>query len=153
MTVLVLGCGWSSLTLYIAESYLHCKITGLSNSWTQPDFIERQTPESGYNSVKIMAGDVQNIDRLDSCSSFDLVMSAEMFKYMNNYGALLAKTGRWMKAKGKPLAYFSCHKSFIYNFETESASNCLVHYFFTSETVMSDDKLCYFKERVKVVDR
>ena len=101
--------------MYIAESYLHCKITGLSKSWTQREFLERQTPESGNNNVRIMTGDVQNIDRLDSCSSFDLVMPAEMFKYMKNYGALLAKAGRWMKAKGKLFVYFFCHKSFIYN--------------------------------------
>ena len=41
-TVLDVGCGWGSLSLYIAQKYSNCRVTGICNSTTQKAYIEEQ---------------------------------------------------------------------------------------------------------------
>lgn len=41
-TVLDVGCGWGSLSLYIAQKYKNCTVTGICNSTTQKAYIEEQ---------------------------------------------------------------------------------------------------------------
>lgn len=41
-TVLDVGCGWGSLSIYIAKKYSNCKVTGICNSVTQKAHIEEQ---------------------------------------------------------------------------------------------------------------
>ena len=39
MTIVDLGCGWGSLSLYLLEHYPNCKITAISNSQSQRQYI------------------------------------------------------------------------------------------------------------------
>lgn len=41
-TVLDVGCGWGSLTLFIAKNYSSSRVTGICNSTTQKAFIEEK---------------------------------------------------------------------------------------------------------------
>ena len=45
--VLELGCGWGSLSLYVAEHFPHSQIVSVSNSSSQKQFIDAQAAARG----------------------------------------------------------------------------------------------------------
>jgi cyclopropane-fatty-acyl-phospholipid synthase len=83
MSVVDLGCGWGSLTLHLAEKYPNAKITGVSNSHSQRDYILKTAAERGYNvdNITIVTCNVaDDKGALANVKNNDLVMTVEMFE-------------------------------------------------------------------------
>jgi cyclopropane fatty-acyl-phospholipid synthase-like methyltransferase len=95
--ILDLGCGWGSLSLYLAEKYPNSKITGLSNSRTQKKFIDSQKRLHGLENLNILTEDISDFD---TAAIFVRIISIEMFEHIRNYEKLLAKLSAWMKPEG-----------------------------------------------------
>lgn len=95
--ILDLGCGWGSLSLYLAEKYPNSKITGLSNSRTQKKFIDSQKHLHGLENLNILTEDISDFD---TAAIFDRLILIEMFEHIRNYEKLLAKLSAWMKPEG-----------------------------------------------------
>src|ERR1700710_1820780 len=55
--ILDLGCGWGSLSLWLAEKYPRSQIVGLSNSLGQREFIEIMAAERGLTKLRVGTGD------------------------------------------------------------------------------------------------
>ncbi|KAL5060377.1 hypothetical protein RYX36_031982 [Vicia faba] len=96
-TVLDVGCGWGSLTLYIAKNYSNCRVTGICNSTTQKAFIEEKCVELQLQNVDIIVADISTFEME---ASYDRIFSIEMFEHMKNYKDLLNKISKWMKEDG-----------------------------------------------------
>ena len=151
MKVVDLGCGWGSMTLHLAEKYPNCKITGISNSHSQREYILRTAKERGYNvgNINIITCNVSD-DKgaLDVVKGNDRVVSIEMFEHMKNYSALLEKIHGFLKPSGKLFVHIFTHKDHTYHFE----EGWLAENFFTGGTMPSDDMLLYFAEHFACVD-
>lgn len=148
--VLELGCGWGSLTLFMAKKYPNMQITAVSNSKTQKDFIDKTAKERGLKNINVITCDINEFDITDA--NFDRVVSVEMFEHMRNYKMLLGKIKGWLKDDGKLFVHIFVHKDTPYFFDVKDESDWMSKYFFSGGIMPSDDLLYHFEDLFKVVN-
>ncbi|NBB92673.1 MAG: methyltransferase domain-containing protein [Gammaproteobacteria bacterium] len=147
--VLELGCGWGSLTLWMASNYPASRITAVSNSASQRRHIESRAAELGLSNVSVITCDV---NELALERQFDRVVSVEMFEHVRNYRQLLARVAGWMKPDARLFVHIFCHRYLAYPFETEGDGNWMGKYFFTGGLMPAADTLLHFADDV-VIER
>lgn len=147
MTILDLGCGWGSLSLWLAERYPRARITGVSNSAPQREFIESQIRQRGLDNLEIITADVNRFE--PGGAPFDRVMSIEMFEHMRNWRELLARIARWLSPDGAAFVHVFSHRQVAYRFEGTWAAER----FFTAGLMPSHELLHHFDDDLLVQER
>ncbi len=147
MNILELGCGWGSMCLYLAEHFPDCRITALSNSSTQREYIQDKALKKKLTNLTVLTADIAEFE---SDQTFDRVVSVEMFEHVRNYQLLFQKISRWLRPEGKLFVHIFCHKRFAYAYDHTDPSDWIAQHFFTGGIMPSENLFAEFSEHLKI---
>ena len=145
--ILELGCGWGSLTCFMAQKFPNSKITAVSNSKDQRNFIQQKNDKLNLQNIKVVNADMNDFS---TDEKFDRVISIEMFEHMRNYDELLKRINGWLKQNGKLFVHIFSHKEVAYPFEDKGDGDWMAREFFSGGQMPSHRLLMSFPDRMKI---
>ena len=145
--ILELGCGWGSLTCFMAQKFPNSKITAVSNSKDQRNFIQQKNDKLNLQNIKVVTADMNDFS---TDEKFDRVISIEMFEHMRNYDELLKRIDGWLKQNGKLFVHIFSHKEVAYPFEDKGDGDWMAREFFSGGQMPSHRLLMSFPDRMKI---
>ncbi len=153
--ILELGCGWGSLTLWMAQHYPKSQITGVSNSNSQREYILQQAQKRGLSNVHILTCDMNHFQPADFGieHGFDRIVSVEMFEHMRNWQTLYHNVHDWLVPGGRFFKHIFVHRLTPYAFEVAGDDDWMSQFFFSGGIMPSDDLPLHFQDRLKLLQR
>ena len=145
--VLELGCGWGSLSLWMAEHYRASRITAVSNSASQRAFIEGEAARKGLTNLTVITADMNDFA---TGQSFDRIVSVEMFEHMANWRALLERVKGWLADDGRFFMHVFTHRNRPYRFDVSDPDNWIAQHFFTGGIMPSHGLIRHFPDLFEV---
>ncbi|TDR94268.1 SAM-dependent methyltransferase [Enterovirga rhinocerotis] len=145
--ILELGCGWGSLSLWMARHYPAARIVSVSNSRSQKAFIEEKARRAGLGNLDVLTADMNDFETSDR---FERIVSVEMFEHMANWRALLERARGWLTPDGRLFLHVFAHSKGCYRFEAADKDDWIAQHFFTGGLMPSQTLAHEFPDLFRV---
>ncbi len=150
MKVLDLGCGWGSLTLWVAEHFPNASVTSVSNSRSQQQFILAEAERRNIHNIDVRVCDMNDFD---AGATFDRIVSIEMFEHMRNYDELFRRINNWLEPDGRFFMHIFTHRTTPYEYIDKGPSDWMSRHFFSGGMMPSADLPLMFPEHLSIEKR
>ncbi|MDB5620015.1 cyclopropane-fatty-acyl-phospholipid synthase family protein [Tardiphaga sp.] len=132
--ILELGCGWGSLSLAMARQFPGARITAVSNSNSQREYIEAEATSRGICNLRVIT---QDMNVFAPVQKFDRIVSVEMFEHMMNWRELIHRVRAWLAPDGRFFMHIFTHRSGTYLFDRADEEDWIAQHFFTGGVMPS----------------
>jgi cyclopropane-fatty-acyl-phospholipid synthase len=146
-SILELGCGWGSLSLWMARQFPNSRITAVSNSRSQRDYIEAEAAARGLKNLRVVTADM-NV--FDPQQQFDRIVSVEMFEHMMNWRELMTQVKSWLAPDGRFFLHIFTHRSGAYLFDRTDREDWIAQHFFTGGVMPSHSLIRQYADLFEV---
>ncbi len=150
MRVLDLGCGWGSLSLWVAEHFPNAFVKSVSNSKSQREFILGEAARRDIHNIDV---EVCDMNDFDAAETYDRIVSIEMFEHMRNYDELFRRISTWLEPDGRFFMHIFCHRTTPYEYIDRGPSDWMSRHFFSGGIMPSADLPLMFPEHLDIEDR
>jgi cyclopropane-fatty-acyl-phospholipid synthase len=125
-SILELGCGWGSLSLWMARQFPRAEITALSNSHSQREYIDREARRRGLQNLRVLTADV---NLFEPERQFDRIVSVEMFEQMMDWREVMGRVKSWLAPRGRFFMHIFTHRSGAYRFDRPDGDDWIARHF------------------------
>jgi cyclopropane-fatty-acyl-phospholipid synthase len=132
--ILELGCGWGSLSLWMARQFPHARITAVSHSQAQRAHVEAQANLRGLLNLRVITADM-NVFTPEG--QFDRIVSIEMFEQMTNWRKLLTRVRSWLAPEGRFFMHIVTHRTGSHQFDRTDRDDWMAQHLFTDGVMPS----------------
>ena len=150
MDVLDLGCGWGSLSLWIAEHFPNSTVKSVSNSRSQREFIVAEAKSRKIHNIEV---EVRDMNHFEADATYDRIVSVEMFEHMRNYPELFRRISTWLRPEGRFFMHIFCHRTTPYEYIDKGPSDWMSRHFFSGGIMPSADLPIIFPKHINIERR
>ena len=141
--ILELGCGWGSLSLWMARHYPAARITAVSNSHSQREFIAGRAKAEGLANLTVITADM---NAFQPQNRFDRVVSVEMFEHMANWRPLLQRLRDCLEPDGRMFMHVFANRHASYRFAADDKEDWIAQHYFTGGIMPSRNLIRQFPD-------